>query len=114
MEQMMEHLVAVIEKMDAKIEANKEKIETNQEKVIAKLDAHHESMMARLGSQLEKMEATVDVFKERLNKMDTTDLEAVAEQQDAPKEEAMVETIRVLVEQYGDQHLANRMLPAAE
>jgi hypothetical protein len=43
------------------------------------------------------MEAVVDVFEERLNKTDTTDLEAnwetseaVTEQQDAPKEEAAV------------------------
>jgi hypothetical protein len=53
--------------------------------------------MARMDSQLEKMEDTMDVFKEKLNKMDTTDLEAnreksgpVAEQQDALKEEAPV------------------------
>jgi hypothetical protein len=33
-------------------------------------------MMARMDSLLEKMEAVVDVFEERLNKTDTTDLEA--------------------------------------
>jgi hypothetical protein len=33
-------------------------------------------MMARMDSQLEKMEPTVDVFKERLKKMEATDLEA--------------------------------------
>jgi hypothetical protein len=50
--------------------------------------------------QLEKMKAAVCVFEERLNEKDTTDLganqeksEAVAEQQDAHKEEAVVETI---------------------
>jgi hypothetical protein len=80
---------------------------------MAKLDAFHERMMARMGSQLEKMEAAVDVFEEGLNKMDTTDLEAnrekseaVAEQQDAHKEEAMVKPIGALVDRYGDQHLA--------
>jgi hypothetical protein len=59
------------------------------------------------------MEAVVDVFDERLNKMDTTDseaswekLEAVAEHQGVHKEEAAVETIGALVDQYGDQHLA--------
>jgi predicted protein tyrosine phosphatase len=106
MEQMMECLVAAIEKMDAKVDANKEKMETNQEKVVAKLDAHRERMMARMSSQLEKMEATVDVFEERLNKMDIIDLEAIEEQQDAPKEEAVVETMRALVDPYRDQHLA--------
>jgi hypothetical protein len=69
--------------------------------------------MARMNSQLEKMEAAVDVFEERLNKMATTDLEAnrekseaVAEQQDAHKEEAAVETIGDLKNRYGDWHLA--------
>jgi hypothetical protein len=32
--------------------------------------------------------------------------DAVAEQQDAPKEEAIVETIGALVDKYGDWHLA--------
>jgi hypothetical protein len=55
-------------------------------------------MMARMDSQLEKM--------------DTMNLEAnweksevTAEQQAAPKEEATVETIGALVDQYGDRHL---------
>jgi hypothetical protein len=49
------------------------------------------------------MEAAVDVLK-GLNRMDATDLEAnwekleaVVEQQDAPKKEATVETIRALL-----------------
>jgi hypothetical protein len=53
--------------------------------------------------QLEKMKAAVDVFEERLNKMDITDLEAnreksetIAEQQDAPKEEVVEETVGAL------------------
>jgi hypothetical protein len=33
-------------------------------------------MMARMDTLLEKMEAAVDACEERLNKMDTTDLEA--------------------------------------
>jgi nitrate reductase NapAB chaperone NapD len=70
MEQKMERLVAAIEKMDAK------KMETNQEKMMVKLDAHQERMMTTMDSQLEKMEAVVYVFKDRLNKMDTMDLEA--------------------------------------
>jgi hypothetical protein len=68
------------------------KMEANQERTDAKLDAHHERMMGWMDSQLEKMEGAVDVFEERFNKMNTTDLEAnreksgaVAEQQDAPK-----------------------------
>jgi hypothetical protein len=71
---------------------------------MGKLDAHHERMMARMVSQPKKMEAVVDVFKEKLKKMDTTDLEAnwekledVTEHQEVPKEEAMVETIGELV-----------------
>jgi hypothetical protein len=46
------------------------------------------------------MEATVDIFKERLGKMDTTDLENNREKsegievhQEVPKEEAVVEII---------------------
>jgi hypothetical protein len=52
------------------------KMETKQERLDAKLGAHYERMMARMESQLEQMEAALDVFKERLNKMDTTNLEA--------------------------------------
>jgi hypothetical protein len=52
------------------------KMETNQERMDAKLDAHHERMKARMESELEKMEASVGVFEERLNKMNTMDLEA--------------------------------------
>jgi hypothetical protein len=44
--------------------------------------------------------------KKGLNKTDATDLEAVAEQQDAPKEEAKVEIIGALEDRYGDWHLA--------
>jgi hypothetical protein len=47
------------------------------------------------------METTVDVFKKRLNKMNTMDLEANPEEtesklehQEVPEKEAMVETIR--------------------
>jgi hypothetical protein len=60
-----------------------------------------------------KIEAAVDVFEKGLKKMDTTDLEtnqekseAVTEKQDAPKEEAAVETIRALDDLYADRHLA--------
>jgi hypothetical protein len=55
----------------------------------------------------------VDIFQGRLNKMDTMDLEAnwekldaIAEQQGTPKEEAGVETIGALEDQYGDWYLA--------
>jgi hypothetical protein len=51
------------------------------------------------------METTVDVFEERLNRMDTMDLEAsqqkseaVVEEEDALKEEAAKETIGALVD----------------
>jgi hypothetical protein len=101
MEQMMERLVVATEKM-----------ETNQGKMMAKLDVHHERMMARMDFQLEKMEATVDVFEEKLNKMDISDLEAnreksdaIAEQQDASREEVAEETIGALEDRYGDRHL---------
>jgi hypothetical protein len=47
----------------------------NQEKMMTMLDAHHERMMARMDSQTEKIEDAVDVFKDRLNKMDTADFE---------------------------------------
>jgi hypothetical protein len=51
--------------------------------------------------------------KKRLDKMDTADLEAnreksdaVAEHQEAPKQEAAVETIEALQDRCGDRHLA--------
>jgi hypothetical protein len=54
----------------------------------------------------------VDVFEERLNKMDTTDLEAnrekseaVAVRQEVPNKEAEVETILALEDRYGDRRL---------
>jgi hypothetical protein len=54
-------------------------------------------------ANLEEMGVTVNVFEERLDKMDTTDLEAnrqkldtIAVYQDVPNEEAAVETIRAL------------------
>jgi hypothetical protein len=83
--------------------ANLKERKTDQEhlkqKMMAKSDALHKRMMASMDSQLEKMKVMVDVFEERM-KMDTMDLEAnlkkleaVTEQQDAPKEEAAVETI---------------------
>jgi hypothetical protein len=79
--------------------------------MMAKLNAHHEKN-SRMDSHVEKMEAAVDVFEERLNEMDTTDLEgnreyseAVAEKQDVPKGEAAVANIGPLVDQYGDRHL---------
>jgi hypothetical protein len=64
-------------------------------------------------ASLEEMEAVVDVFKERLNKMNTTDLEASAENletvaacQEVPNEEAAVETIRLREDQHGVPYLA--------
>jgi hypothetical protein len=59
------------------------------------------------------MEAAVDVFEERLDKMDTTDLEAnpeeteaVVERQEIQNEEAAVGTFRALEDRYGDRHVA--------
>jgi hypothetical protein len=72
-------------------------------------------MMARMDSRVEKMEAAVDAFEERFKKMDIKDLmanreksEIVVEQQEVPKEEAAVKTIRALEDRYGDRHLAVR------
>jgi hypothetical protein len=71
--------------------------------------------MARMYPQLEKMETAENVFEGSSNKLDTTDLEAnpeksdaVAEHQEAPKEETAVETIEVFIDQNGDHHLAVR------
>jgi ribosome-binding ATPase YchF (GTP1/OBG family) len=66
---------AIREKIDSNQDGMESKMDANQGKMMVKLDAHHERMMARMDFQLEKMEAVVDVFEERLNKMDTTDLE---------------------------------------
>jgi hypothetical protein len=80
--------------------------------MLAKSDAHHERM-TRMDSQLQKIKAMVDVFEERLNKMNTMNLEAnqkkleaIVEQQEVPREETVVQTIRTLVDRYGDWHLA--------
>jgi hypothetical protein len=88
------------------------KMDTNQERMDAKLDGHQESMMAKK-SQLEEMKNAVDVCEKRLNKKDNMDLEtsreksnAVAEQQDVPKEEAAVKTTGPLKEGHGDRQLA--------
>jgi hypothetical protein len=122
-EQMMARLLAEMKTIQAKTDASLNemkqelrvsqehqeegmlaKMETNQERMDPKLDAHHKWIIARMDSQLVKMEATVDVFEERFNKMDTTDLEA--EQQDTPKEEAAVESIEALEDRCWNQHLA--------
>jgi hypothetical protein len=113
MEQMVEYLVAAIEKMDGKIDTNlkemnagqehlkeemrtsqellKEemlaKMETNQERMDAKIDAHHKRMMARMYSQLENLEVALDIFEERLKKMDTTDLEVSREKSESVMEQ---------------------------
>jgi hypothetical protein len=62
-----------------------------------------ETCLEKAKANPEKMKAMAGVFKERLDKMNTTDLEAnqeksnaVAEHQEVPKEEAAVETIRAL------------------
>jgi hypothetical protein len=59
------------------------------------------------------MEVSVHVFEESLNKMDTMDLEAswekseaVAVDQEVPKEEAAVATIGAVEDWYGDWYLA--------
>jgi hypothetical protein len=64
---------------------------------------------------LDEIEFMMDVFKERFDKMDTTDLEAnpeeketIAEQQEVPNEEAAVEMIGAQQVWSGDQHLAVR------
>jgi hypothetical protein len=58
-------------------------------------------------------EKTMVGLEERLNKMDTTDLEANREKSECgsehlevPKKEAAVETIGALEDRYGDRHLA--------
>jgi hypothetical protein len=56
----------------------------------------------------------VDVFEEKLNRVDTTDLkanglknsEAVTVHQEVPNEEAAVQTIGALEDRYRDRHLA--------
>jgi hypothetical protein len=62
-------------------------------------------MLARMDSYLEKMEATVDVFKEKLEKMDTTDseanpeeIESEAEHEEVPKGEDAVQSVTALKE----------------
>jgi hypothetical protein len=57
--------------------------------------------MMAINSELGKIEGAVDVSEESLNKMDTTDLEAIAEQQDA-----LAENIAAVLDRYGAQKLA--------
>jgi division protein CdvB (Snf7/Vps24/ESCRT-III family) len=60
--------------------------------MMPKLDAHYTRMMARMDSQIEKMNTT-DLMDSQ-EKLDT-----IADKQDVPKREAMVETIGALVDQ---------------
>jgi hypothetical protein len=74
MVQMMEHLVASTEKLDANLDAKQEKMDVNlkemkagqkhlNEEMLTKSDAHHKRMMTRMDySQLQKMVAMVDIF----------------------------------------------------
>jgi hypothetical protein len=77
-----------------------------KEEMMAKLDAHHERMMARVDSELKKMEAMLDVFEERLNIMNTTDLEANQEKSEITVEQQAAYKEEVAVDQYRDWHLA--------
>jgi valyl-tRNA synthetase len=93
-EQMMARLLAEIRTNREEMRAGQEHM---KEEMMAKLNAHYKRMIVRIHSQLEAMEAALDISEERLNKMDTTDLEAnrekleaLAEQQDVPKAEAAV------------------------
>jgi hypothetical protein len=59
------------------------------------------------------MEAAVNIFEERLDNMDTNDLEvsrekieSKSEHQEVPKKGAAVETFGALEDRYGDRHLA--------
>jgi recombination DNA repair RAD52 pathway protein len=119
MEQLMEHLVTVIEKMDAERDSNQAKMDTNvremkeemmarlealiqnnQELMMARLDSNHKRIMARMDSQVEKMEAC-------LEKTETTEeIESNAEHEEVPNEEDAGETFGTLKERYEDQHLA--------
>jgi hypothetical protein len=81
-------------------------MKAGQEWMIAKMDAHQE----RMDSHHEKMMAIMEAC---LAKMEAVDLEenpdgikSESEQQEVPKVEAAVKTIRALKDQYGDQHLA--------
>jgi hypothetical protein len=76
-------------------------METNQAKMMAKLDAHHESMIAKMDAQIEGTEACVVKLEANPEESD-----AVAEHQEAPKEEARVQTFGALKEKYGNLHLA--------
>jgi hypothetical protein len=69
----------------------------------------------------DEMEAAVDVFEERLDKMDTMDLEAsrekaeaIAVHQEVPKEGTAVETIVALVDQYWGPASSRRAPQTAE
>jgi hypothetical protein len=109
MEEMMERLTTAIGGLEAMIHNNQAKTDANLkdmiEEMLAKLDAHHERMMSRMAYQLGKMEAC-------LVKIEATDLEAnpegkdtAVEQQEVPKEEAVVKTVGALKKQHGDRHI---------
>lgn len=81
------------------------RLRTSERRKDDQLYAHHDRMKSRMDSQVEKMGATVDVFEEKLNEMDTMDLEgnrenseAIVEQQYAPKEETAIKNIGALVD----------------
>jgi hypothetical protein len=101
MEQMLERLQAEMrtnrEEMGAGQGLRKEEMRAGQEllkeEMMSKLDAHHERMTAKMISWIEEMEASPEKS------------DAVAEHEEVPKEEAMVEAIGALEDRYGYRHL---------
>jgi hypothetical protein len=81
--------------MEARTDASNEKFEALRGTLVSRMDIHQartEANPEKMKASLEEMKATVDVFEERLDKMDTTDLEAnqeklnaVVKHQEVPK-----------------------------
>jgi hypothetical protein len=111
-----ENVKAILEEMEAVEEASLEEMKARMdvfEGELGRMDATRKAC-------LERMEANVETSQKSREAESMTDLEnvclgvevnrekseAVVEHQEVPKEEATVEAIGALEDQYGDQHLA--------
>jgi hypothetical protein len=116
MEPMTELLKAMQEMMEmqmgtliSRMDIHQARTEAIQEEIIAKMDAHHE----RMGASVNACQKETTACKEATESKEPTSaeiLESVAENEEVPREEAAVKTVRAQKEGYGDRHLAERRL----
>jgi hypothetical protein len=129
---MLARMDCFLEKMDpnfremkAEIRANNEKFEALKDTIVSRTDAHHarteanQEMTAKLDANHKRMRASVNAWREETTayqeategypeKMDANpeETKSVASQEEAPKEDAAVETGRALNKRHKGRHLA--------